>query len=36
MTALIVGLALISLGPVVCGIAEFQNRIDARRLGNGL
>ena len=36
MTSLIVGLALISIGPVVCGIAEFQNRMDARRLGNGL
>ena len=33
MTALIVGLALVSLGPVVCGIAEFQNRMD-RRAGN--
>jgi len=33
MTALIVGLALISIGPAVCGIAEFQNRMD-RRAGN--
>jgi len=33
MTSLIVGLALISAGPLVCAVAEFQNRMDARRAG---